>query len=278
LTASPRSHLALALGLVLVSTSGPFIHMAGLAPMSLVFWRMGLAGPLFLTVARAVPAEHRRRLVIGALLLTAHFLLWVKAFDLTSYASNLILLVAQPIMGALASARLGEAPSRGMWTGVTLAFVGLVIIAGGDVALGPLALLGDAMCVLGGLAITAFYVVTGAARRALALPAFMGWTFVIGAAATLPIALLAGRPLLPAGGASWGWVLGLVVITTMAGHGLMNLAARGVSIFTLNFVIVLEPPLAIVMGAALWGARISWIQGLGGLVLSVAVVIGLRRT
>ena len=49
-----RAHVVLAVGLVLVSTSGPFIMAAGLPAYAAVFWRMALAAPLFLLVARAL--------------------------------------------------------------------------------------------------------------------------------------------------------------------------------------------------------------------------------
>jgi drug/metabolite transporter (DMT)-like permease len=272
---TPRHRLALAIGLVLVSTSGPFIRMADMPTFTTVFWRMALAGPLFLLVARALPRAHLRAVLLGAALLAAHFLLWVGAFAYTDYASNLILLVAQPIMGAVASARLGEPTSARMWWGVGLAFAGLCVIAGGDVSLGPRALLGDAMCLAADLAMTLFYVVTRHARRAMPLPAFMGWTFVLGAAMTLPAALLAGQALVGHTDAQWGWLLALVVITTMAGHGAINFAARGVSLFAVNFVIVLEPAIAIGMGALLFHAPLGVSHVIGGAILAAAVIVGL---
>jgi len=116
------------------------------------------------------------RLVVGALLLAAHFVLWVKAFDLTDYASNLLLLVAQPVIATFLAMRLGEPANRNTWISLGLATLGLTIIAGGDFALGPRALLGDAMCILGDLAIALFYVVTRDARQGMSMPAFLGAT------------------------------------------------------------------------------------------------------
>lgn len=270
-----RAHVVLAVGLVLVSTSGPFIKAAGLPAYAVVFWRMAIAAPLFLLVARAWPRHLRSELALGAVLLTSHFLLWVKAFDLTSYASNLILLVAQPVMGAIASARLGEPTGPRTFWSVGLALAGLVVIAGGDVALGARALLGDLMCVAAGVTITLFYVTTRRARREMALPAFMGWTFVLGALLALPVAVLAGDALVGHGGAQWAWLAALVVITTVGGHGAMNLAARGVSMFALNFVIVLEPAIALGLGAIMFGAGVTAWQLVGGAILAIAVFVGL---
>lgn len=278
---SLRAHVILLVGLVLVSTSGPFLRMARLDALAVVFFRMAAAGALFvlygllrgeLRLSRA----QLRRTALGALFLTAHFVLWIKAFDLTDYASNLLLLVAEPVMAAVAGIWLGERPTRHTWVSVVLAVAGLSVVAGGDFRLGPRALLGDAMCILGGAAITAFFVITRAERRALPLSAFMGVTLGVGALCTLPLALVARAPLWGYPAASWGWLGALVVLTTVGGHGAFNVAARHVSLFTVNVVVVLEPALAIAMGALLFEAQVTPLQILGGVVLAAAVVVGLR--
>jgi drug/metabolite transporter (DMT)-like permease len=274
---APRHGLALFAGLLLVSTSGPFIKMAAFPAYATVFWRTALAAPIFLLVARRVEREHRARLLLGAVLFAAHFLLWVKAFDLTDFSSNLLLLVSQPVIAAALGTRLGEPPSARTWIAVALALVGLLIIAGGDFRLGPRALAGDAMCIAAGLAITLFYVVTRDARAATPLAAFMGWNMVAIAAIALPVTLFVHAPLLGASATQWGWMVALVLLTTVAGHGLMNLAARGVTLFALNLVIVLEPAIAIGMGAVLFGARVTSLQLGGGVLLAAAVIVGLKK-
>jgi drug/metabolite transporter (DMT)-like permease len=133
------------------------------------------------------------------------------------------------------------------------------------------------MCIAAGLAITLFYVVTRDARAATPLAAFMGWNMVAIAVISLPVVLLTDAPLFVASAERWGWMIGLVVLTTVAGHGLMNLAARGVTLFALNLVIVLEPAIAIAMGAVLFDARVTPLQLAGGVLLGAAVVVGLRR-
>lgn len=276
-------------GLLLVSTAAPFIKLTRMDPFSLVLLRMGIAAPLFLAAGAArggarLPREHAARVALGGVLLAAHFLLWIKAFDLTSYASNLLLLIAQPVMAAFLGVRFGERPTRGTWVSLALSVAGLAVIAGGDVALGPRAMLGDLCSVLGGVAISFFYAETRAARTAMPVAGFMGWTMAFGAATALPFVLATGAPLGPRGAPlevlgwkpePWVWLAGLVVITTMGGHGLMNAAARGLRLFTVNIVIVLEPALAILLGVALLGESVTGVQAAGGAVLAAAVVIAL---
>jgi drug/metabolite transporter (DMT)-like permease len=274
------AHALLFAGLVCVSTSGPFFVMSGMDPYAVVLLRMGFSAPLFLGWSaargelRVAPGEGGR-ILAGALLLALHFVLWIKAFQLTDYASNLLLLVAQPVMAAVVAVRRGERTGRGLAPSILLAALGLAIIAGGDFSLGGRALVGDLMCILAGVAITFFYVVTRAARAGTPLGTFMGITFAVGAAAVAPLVWIAGVPVTRYPAPAWGWLAALVGVTTVAGHGLLNLAARHVSLFTLNIVIVLEPALAILGGALLFGATATPLVVVGGLFLVAAVVAGL---
>jgi drug/metabolite transporter (DMT)-like permease len=279
---SNRGSVALVLGLLAVSTSGPFFVMAKMSAFAAVFWRTALAGLLALCIARlrstlqrGVLYEQRRSLLLSGALLGPHFLLWVKAFELTDYASNLILLVAQPVFGALLERARGIAlPVRAPLV-LAMSLVGMLLIAGGDVSLGPRALLGDLCCVLAGLFGALFFVVGRDARQALALDAFMGATLLVSAATALPVVLIAQVSLFDYPAASWYWLSGIVLIATLMGHGLLNAAARSLSLFTVNISILLEPVVAIGLGALMFGADISALQIVGGLILigSVATLM-----
>lgn len=276
-------HVALFFGLIAVSTSAPFFVMAKVDAYAAVFWRTILGGTLALAFAAmrgnlslGALRTHARGLVFGGLLLGVHFLLWIKAFDLTDYASNLLLLVAQPILGAMLGRVLGEPLPRRAWLAILLSFIGMLLIAGADVTLGPKALLGDLFAIIAGGLIAVFYVVAREARVALPLETFMGCTLLVAAATALPVALLSDTTLTGFEWSSWAWIAAIVVITTLSGHGLINLAARSVPLFTLNLVIVLEPPISIAIGALLFGATVNPIQLFGGVFLTAAVIVGLR--
>ncbi len=278
---APGGHLALFAGLVLVSTSGPFVVKAGMDAVAVVLYRTTLAAAIFLAFAAlrgqlASLRPHAPRLALGGLLLATHFLLWIKAFDLTDVASNLLLLVAQPVAGAALGAWLGERPTRGTYLALGLAAAGLAVIAGGDISLGPRALLGDAMCLVGAFTIALFYVVTREARSAMPLAPFMAGTMACAALITAPVALFAGTTLTGHAAESWAWLGALVLLTTVGGHGLMNLAATRVRLFTVNLVIVLEPAIALALGAWLLGTGVTAIQLGGGVLLAASVIVGMR--
>jgi drug/metabolite transporter (DMT)-like permease len=278
-----RGHFALFAGLLAVSTSAPFFIMARVDAYTAVFWRTALTGVLALGLGWALGRLHWRELgrhlasiALGGALLGGHFLMWVKAFDLTDYASNLLLLVTQPLIAAVVGVRLGERLPRHAFRAIALSLAGMALIAGGDFAMSPSALLGDALSVAAGAAITMFYVSTRAARRVLPTEVFLGAIMLAAAAVALPVALLAGVPLWGFGAANWGWIGAIVIVTTFLGHGFMNYAANHLTLFTVNLVIVLEPAVAIAMGALLFGARVTPLQLVGGTLLGSAVLWGVR--
>lgn len=278
-----RGYVALFAGLLAVSTSAPFFVMARIDAFTAVFWRTALTALIGLGIGalrgKLDVSELRRQarpLALGGVLLGVHFLMWVKAFELTDYASNLLLLVFQPIMAAFLTARLGERLPRHAVAAVVLSVMGMALIAGGDFALSPRALFGDALCLAAGVGITVFYVVTSRARRALSMEVFLGAIMAVCAITALPVAILSGVKLWGFSAATWQWIGAIVVVTTLMGHGLMNYAANHVSLFTLNIVIVVEPAVGIAFGALLFGATVTVLQLVGGALLGTAVMFGVR--
>src|SRR5262249_26341344 len=128
-----------------------------------------------------------------------------------------------------------------------------------------------------GLAITLFYVVTRKARTATPIDAFMALVMLMCAVGAAPVVAAARAPVVSYPPRAWAWLAALGVLTTVSGPGLLNLAARHVKLFTINVIIVLEPAIAIALGALLFGARVTPLQIGGGALLAAAVVIGLRH-
>ena len=77
---------------------------------------------------RRLSARDLLRALWGSALMGAHFALWISAFEHTSYASSVILLVTQPVFAALIGhVALGERLRRGMIASIGVATAGLEI-------------------------------------------------------------------------------------------------------------------------------------------------------
>lgn len=289
----PRSipvWLVLAVGTLAVSTAAPLIRLVGMPALAVAAWRTtGAAlfyGALTLGPLRARGGQERglrgaldlASLVGGAALLAAHFGLWIAAFEHTSYASSVLLLVLQPVFGALLGrAVLGERLRLRMAIGIGAALIGLLLLVYDDLG-EPHHLFGDGLAVAGTLAIALYYIVVGRARRRLAFAPFMTQCYGLAGVMLVTAAALTSTPLTTtAATGGWGFLALLVLAPTVVGHACFNWCLGRVPLFTLNMLIVLEPALALVLGAWWLGTGVSPWQMAGGVVLGTAVLVGLGR-
>lgn len=261
-------------------------------PYTVGFSRMGLAGGLLFGYAlfRHPPwgedaalhwSEAKRllpSLLLGAALFALHLLLWMSAFSYIGLGSTALLLVAQPAMAVVVGCFYGERFRPAMGVSLTLASVALFLVAAGDLELGPTAWIGDGMCVLAALCTTLFIPTTRVARRTLPMSLFLGITFLFGALFLAPFLWFSKSPLDSYGWEHWRWLLGIVLVSTVGGHGLTNLAARRFTLFRLNLVVLLQPLLVIAIGAILFELHTTLPQLLAAILLLLAVAIGLWGT
>lgn len=280
--AGPPAWLVLAVGIVAVSTSAPIIHLTVAPALALAAWRSLLGGGVY---GLAWAAREPRRIsldrpttvrtLLGAALLAAHFALWIAAFRHTSYANAVLLLVTQPIFAAvLGRAFLREPLTGRMACGVGLAAAGLLLVVWHNLG-DPSSLWGDALAVAGSLAYALYFACVRRPRRSVPFRAYM--TLIYGVAGVLltGLCLATGAGMTGFGSDEWALIAALTLVPTVVGHACFNWCVGRVRLFTLNMLIVLEPALALLLGAALFGIVPDPHQLAGGGVLCVAVVVAL---
>lgn len=289
--------LTLAAGTFAIGTSGPMIALAlattgpgaeAPAALAIAAWRTLLGGALFLGATlptaraalgalRSARRRTRVRLALGAALLAIHFATWISAFAHTSFASAVLLMVLQPVFGALLDRVLfGHRISARMAGALVGSAVGLLFLVWPDLEQ-PGSLFGDVLAAVGALAMAVFYVVVRPVRSALPFPLFMG-SVNLGAGALLAaLAVAVGEPLSGYSDAAWGWIAALVLVPTAVGHACFNWALPRVRLFALNLLIVLEPAVALLIGIVALDSRPDASQWIGGAVLAGAVLLGLER-
>jgi drug/metabolite transporter (DMT)-like permease len=271
-----RTVLVLAVAVLAVSLSGPLMAAMVVPPLALAFWRNAMAtaalAPVVVTrrrsELRALDGPQARLLGAAGVALAVHFAGWVTALTLTSVASATAIVCLQIAWVALWELAGGARYGAGMVVGLAVAFTGVLVVSGVDLALSREALLGDLLALVGGIAAAA-YMILGA--RVRASTSTTTYTFVCygACAAVLAVAcLVAGQPL--AGYATGQWVLLLVVTLTaqLLGHSLLNHAVADVGPMVISLVLLLEVP-----GAALLAAVIVQQRPPPGAVLGMVLVL-----
>ncbi len=245
-----RAVAGLAAAVLAVSFGAPLARLAHAAPLAVAAWRMAIAAAIIVPVALLrggllPPRGQRRAAALSGLLLGLHFGLWIPSLWLTSVSASVVLVETAPLWVLLAGPRFLGVPIRARnLASFALAIVGVAVIARGDLAASPRALLGDALALGGAVACAGYLIVGKRLRGQMPLERYLAVVYG-GAAVALIAAVAALRvPAMPADARTWLCLLGLAAVPTLTGHTLINWALAHVEAYRVNLVMLLEPVLA----------------------------------
>jgi drug/metabolite transporter (DMT)-like permease len=291
--AAPRGPLSTMLfGAVLISTSAVFVRWVDMGPTASAFWRMALAASMLLPIAwfgvmRGAARLRPTRHVLGLVALAAVFFsldLWMWHRSILYVGVGLATLLGnfQVFMlagyGALV---LGEHGGWRLWAGLMLAVVGLALMLVPDWASFDARFHAGIGFGLGtGVAYAGFLIAFRKAqgtRGAASNEALLWWLSLATAALLLPMTLLGGEALAPTRSVDWATLVAYAFIAQVCGWLVIGRAMPKLSAGVLGLCLLLQPLLAYVWDALLFGTRLSAL-GLLGLVLSLTgIFLGLTR-
>jgi drug/metabolite transporter (DMT)-like permease len=280
----------LAVAVLAVSTSGPLIAAIVAPALAISFWRSILGAlatvPLAWRERRThryrAPSRDRRLMLAAGLLLGAHFATWVPSLRYTSVASATALVATQPIWAALLARRAGVRIPPLAWFGIAVAFGGVLLLTGVDLAHDPATLLGDGLALLGGMLAAAYVTVGERARVRVPVHTYNTVVFAVAGLGLLVVCLIGRQPLLGYSARDWWLILALTAGAQLLGHSVVNRVLQTTSATVVSLAILFEvpgatliaawwlgqtPPLAVVPAVALLFAG-----------LAVVIVSGTRRT
>jgi drug/metabolite transporter (DMT)-like permease len=287
-----RVVVALGVGVVAVSTSGPLAAYAAAPALAIAFWRNAMALSGLVPVA-AVRRRHEIRAllrgegrrdglfcVLAGVALAAHFALWIPSTKLTNVATATALVATQPVWAGLIAVGQGRRLPGLTWAGIGLAVVGSVLATGADFRTGGSALPGDLLALGGGLLAAVYTSLGERARVRTSTTTYTAVCYSVCAAVLLVVCLLGRVPLTGYPASAWLALLGLTIGAQLLGHSMFNFALRKVSATTVSVLILLEVPGAALVAWA-WLGQLpagSSVPGLALLLAGVAMVIlALRR-
>jgi drug/metabolite transporter (DMT)-like permease len=174
-----------------------------------------------------------------------HFGTWLTSLELTSVAASVTLVTTAPLFVALLLTVTGRRPGPATWLALGLAAVGSAVITGGD-ALDPgawegTALEGDALALVGALAMAVYLVVGDRLRASLSTAAYAGPTYTV-AAGGLALLMLVG----PArfGGydtKTWLAIGAMILGPQLTGHTVLNHLLERLGSVSVSLALLLEP-------------------------------------
>ncbi len=273
--------MGVVVGVISVSFAAIFVRFTEAPPLVVAFYRLLISVPFFAILALL---KHRKEFKkidkrtyiycgLAGVFLAAHFVTWFTSLRYTSVASSLVLVTCHPIIIIIASRWLfKEKQSAKAIIGVGIAFIGCVIISGGDYAFEGLAIYGDILAFLGAL-FMALYILTGRKVRKNISAITYIFLIYLSCLVTLSIGVLITKPPLT----GYGTIdimsfIGLAIICHSIGHGLFNWALAYVSPTFVSTTIIGEVAGSVVLAAIILKEIPTQWQVVGGIVTIIGIV------
>jgi len=273
----------LALAQVAIGAAAIFARfaLAGGGALSASAFRLAIGSLPIVAIALARRAYARydarteRRLVLAGIMLAAHFALWISSLRFASVAVSTLLVCSTPIWTELWNVGRRRRFRADVAFSLVLGLAGVAIVIGaparGDHPLGIGLALG------GAIAIAAYLILVRGADARYTTLAVVGRTYPL-AALVLIGAMLVTRDPIPAASnlSAWGGIVAMALVSQLFGHTALNAAVRHLSPTFVATVTLIEPVIAGVLAALIFGERLTPATFAGSAVIFVAIAIALR--
>lgn len=271
----------LALGLLAASQSGNIIRLGEAHPAAIAAWRLllavlvlaPLAGRQLTQLAGLTRKEWALLLFTGAAL-SAHFLTWIAAVQMTTVANAAIFFSINPVLTAIAAHLIfGERLGWQLFLSIGLGLAGVAVIGIGDFTLAGGSPGGDAMALLCAVLFTAYFLAGKRLRPKLDNRVYV--TVVYGTAALVSFACFPffDLPLLDYNAITWFCFVLMALVPTLIGHTSFNNALKHFDASRIAAATLVEPLLAGLVAFFAWGERVTAAGAAGYLLICLSVLV-----
>lgn len=244
----------LGIGILGIGTSGPLIALSSMPVSTLIFWRnLGgaiVTAPFALRHKQLSQRAGLKWSILAGILLALHFCGFFLAMRMTTVAAGTGIVALQPIFASLfVKFSGGHIPSRA-WLGMTVSFVGVLLVSGVDLHISLRSFLGDLAAFISA-ALAALYMMVGArAQETIETATYTAICYFVCAITVLPYSILNSLQLLHFTANEWWIVGGLILGAQILGHTMFNSTLKRVSPAIVSLVIFFEVPVSSIL--ALW--------------------------
>jgi len=284
-----RRRLVVSLAAVYIIWGSTYLAMriavAGLPPLLMAAMRFLVAGSIMLVAARRrgaglpAPRDWLRMAPVGALLFLGGNGLVALSEQSVSSGGVAVVCATMPLWVGVLGAAVGERPTAREWIALVLGFVGVVVLMGGPTLAGkPLHIafaIGSPILWACGSLLSRRTKDIGGEHASLIGPALQMLT---GGAILLAVALVHGERL-PADAAASSWLaLGyLIVFGSLIGFTAYAWLLRNARPVVATSYAYVNPVLAVLIGAALYGEPLGWTTAVANVLIVGAVMLALRK-
>ena len=246
--------------------------------MAAGFWRLSLALPFLLVIARVAgqPVHWPGRalgviIAFAALFFAADLAAWHAGIHMTKLGNA-------TLFGNVASfafagwglwlARSWPSPVQG--AALALAALGAALLMGSSAELSLRNLQGDMLALSAGLLYAGYLIAVERAREKLAPVPLLFLASAFGAAMLLPFSLLLGETIIPD---NWTFVVVLAISSQVLGQGLLVYAIGALPPLVVGLTLLTQPAISALVGWVVYGETLQPFDWVGAAAIATALVL-----
>ncbi len=270
--------LALFGGNVALAIGPWFVRLADTGPVAAGFWRLFLALPFLVVLARAngqrltgIGAKTLALVALGAVTFAMDLASWHIGIGMTRLGNATLFGNAGSIVllfwGFIAARML---PKGLEWLAIIFALAGAAILMGRSLEISNATLVGDLFCLAAGLLYAVYLLTLQGARGKFGSWSLLVWVSLFGCPVLLGLALALGEPVWPT---DWTPVIGLFILSQLVGQGLMVYSLKYFPPLIVGLALLTQPAVASVYGWLVFGEVLSGLDIGGMLLVSAALAV-----
>jgi len=283
-----RATPVLAVGVIAIGFAALLIRLAAPThPLVLAGLRLGIAAcllaPFTLGAIRSRRLDMRalRLGALGGVAYAVHFGAWVRSLELTSVAASVTIVTSTPLMLAVVALITGrDKPTRRHWLAIALGLAGLVVLSlrGMAASAGADELLGDALALLGAVAVVVYLLLVRRLGPDLPTMAFLGVPCAVGSLLLLGTATLMHVPIEVPSTHALVFITLAALVPQLIGHGALTYALGSMPPTVVGMATVGEPVVATLLAFLFLGENVDAVTALGCVITLGGVMVALSRT
>lgn len=262
---------------------GPwFVRVADTGPVAAGFWRLFLALPFLVILARVngqrltgMGTKTLALVALGAVTFALDLASWHIGIGMTRLGNATLFGNAGSIVllfwGFMVARTL---PGRLEWLAIIFALAGAAILMGRSLEISDETLIGDLFSVAAGLLYAVYLLTLQGARGAFGSWSLLVWVSLFGAPVLLVIALALGEPVWPQ---AWGPIVGLFVLSQLVGQGLMVFALKYFPPLVVGLALLTQPVVASIYGWLAFKEVLSPLDIVGMVLVGAALAVSRAR-